>query len=123
MGIKIPNKPFIKEVNSKENFNTNSSNEKRKCHKFGGIRNLVNNCLKKAEINEILETEDHNDKEEESDSEKDIEESETSESDEINITYAQINNIDLICEVLKLKFDTNWNSWYMPYKHTGCKIS
>ncbi|MBW0522960.1 hypothetical protein O181_062675, partial [Austropuccinia psidii MF-1] len=49
---------------------------------------------------------DHNCKEEESDSEKDTEESETSESDEINIINAQINNIDLIYEVL----DVNSNS-------------
>ncbi|MBW0515683.1 hypothetical protein O181_055398 [Austropuccinia psidii MF-1] len=49
-------------------------------------------------MNEIVETEDHNDKEEEYYSEKDTEESETSESDEIN-------NIDLIYEVL----DVNQN--------------
>ncbi|MBW0543792.1 hypothetical protein O181_083507 [Austropuccinia psidii MF-1] len=36
----------------------------------------------------------------ESDSEKDTEESETSESDEINIINAQINDIDLVYEVL-----------------------
>ncbi|MBW0511655.1 hypothetical protein O181_051370 [Austropuccinia psidii MF-1] len=63
---------------------------------------LSNNCLKKAEINEIVETEDHNIKEEEANSEKDTEESETSESDEINIINAQINNIDLIYEVLDI---------------------
>ncbi|MBW0532678.1 hypothetical protein O181_072393 [Austropuccinia psidii MF-1] len=72
-------------------------------------------ALKKANINEIVEIEDHNYKEEESDSEKDTEESETSESDEINIINAQINNIDLIYEVLDVNltlpqvgtFDTN----------------
>ncbi|MBW0564316.1 hypothetical protein O181_104031 [Austropuccinia psidii MF-1] len=47
-----------------------------------------------------METESHNDKEEESDSEKGSEESETSESDEINIINAQINNIDIIYEVI-----------------------
>ncbi|MBW0586785.1 hypothetical protein O181_126500 [Austropuccinia psidii MF-1] len=61
---------------------------------------LANNCLKKANINEIVEIENHNDKEEESDSEKETEESETSESDEINIINAQINNIDIIYKVL-----------------------
>ncbi|MBW0529036.1 hypothetical protein O181_068751 [Austropuccinia psidii MF-1] len=80
--------------------NTSNSNEQRKCHKCGGIGHLANNCLKKEKINEIVETEDHNDKEEASDSEKDNEESETSESDEINIGNAQIKDIDLIYEVL-----------------------
>ncbi|MBW0561759.1 hypothetical protein O181_101474 [Austropuccinia psidii MF-1] len=76
------------------------NNEKRKCHKCGGIGHIANTCLKKAKINEIVETENHNDKEEESDSEKETEESEASESDEINIINAQINNIDIIYEVL-----------------------
>ncbi|MBW0536653.1 hypothetical protein O181_076368 [Austropuccinia psidii MF-1] len=100
--IKSPNKPFIEQDNPINTFkpNTSNSNEQRKCHKCGGIGHLANNCLKKAEINEIVETEDHNDKEEESDSEKDTEESEPSESDEINIINAQIHNIDLIYEVL-----------------------
>ncbi|MBW0567775.1 hypothetical protein O181_107490 [Austropuccinia psidii MF-1] len=102
LDIKIPNKPFIKKDKSKEAFkpNTSSNNEQRKCHKCEGIGHLANNCLKKAKINEIVETEDHNEKEEEFDSEKDTEESETSESDEINIINAQINNIDIIYEVL-----------------------
>ncbi|MBW0505028.1 hypothetical protein O181_044743 [Austropuccinia psidii MF-1] len=102
LDIKSPNKPFIKKDKSKEAFKPNKSknNEKRKFHKCGGIGHLASNCLKKAKINEIVETEDHNEKEEESDSEKDTEESETSESDEINIINAQINNIDLIYEVL-----------------------
>ncbi|MBW0576365.1 hypothetical protein O181_116080 [Austropuccinia psidii MF-1] len=102
LDIKSPNKPFIKKDKSKEAFkpNTSNSNEQRKCHKCGGIGHLANNCLKKAKINEIVETEDHNDKEEESHSEKDTEESETSESDEINIIDAQINHIDFIYEVL-----------------------
>ncbi|MBW0572142.1 hypothetical protein O181_111857, partial [Austropuccinia psidii MF-1] len=76
------------------------SNEQRKCRKRGGIGHLANNCLKKAKIYEIVETEEHNDKEEESDAEKDTEESETFESDEINVINAQINTIDLIYEVL-----------------------
>ncbi|MBW0572712.1 hypothetical protein O181_112427 [Austropuccinia psidii MF-1] len=49
-----------------------------------------------------METEDHHDKEEEYDSEKDTEELDTSESDEITIITAQINNIDLIYEVLDI---------------------
>ncbi|MBW0496234.1 hypothetical protein O181_035949 [Austropuccinia psidii MF-1] len=56
-------------------------------------------------MDDIVETEDNNDKEEESYSQKDIEESETSESYEINIINAQIENIDLIYEVL----DVNLN--------------
>ncbi|MBW0559806.1 hypothetical protein O181_099521 [Austropuccinia psidii MF-1] len=108
LDIKIPNKPFIKKYKPRETLNPNTSNnnEQRKCHKCGGIGHLANNCLKKAKLNEIVETEDHNNKEEESDSEKDTEESETSESDEINICNVQINNIDLIYEVL----DVNSNS-------------
>ncbi|MBW0564802.1 hypothetical protein O181_104517 [Austropuccinia psidii MF-1] len=102
LDIKSPNKLFIKRDNSKEAFkpNTSNNNEKRKCHKCGGIGHLANNCLKKAKINEILETEEHNDKEEESDSEKDTEESENSGSDEMNIVNAQISNLDIIYEVL-----------------------
>ncbi|MBW0569030.1 hypothetical protein O181_108745 [Austropuccinia psidii MF-1] len=102
LDIKSPNKPFIKKYKPKEAFkpNTSNSNEQIKCQKYGGIGNLANNCLKKEKINEIVETEDQNDKEEESDSEKDTEESETSESDQINIPNAQINNTDLIYEVL-----------------------
>ncbi|MBW0545790.1 hypothetical protein O181_085505 [Austropuccinia psidii MF-1] len=102
LDIKIPNKPFIKKNKPRETFkpNTSNSNKKRKCHKCGGIGHLANNCLKKAKINEIVETEDHNDKEAESDSEKDTEESGTSQSDEIHIINAQINNIDLVYEVL-----------------------
>ncbi|MBW0563642.1 hypothetical protein O181_103357, partial [Austropuccinia psidii MF-1] len=105
--IKSPNKPFIKrdkprETTSKESFkpNTSTNNEQRKCHKCGGIGHLANNCLKKAKINEIVETEKHNDKEEEPDSEKETEESETSESDEINRINAQITNISILYEVL-----------------------
>ncbi|MBW0588550.1 hypothetical protein O181_128265, partial [Austropuccinia psidii MF-1] len=102
LDIKGPNKPFIKKDKSKEAFkpNTSNNNEKRKCHKCGGIGHLSNNGLKKAKINEIVETEEHNGKEEEPESEKETEESETSESDEINIINAQINNIDIIYEVL-----------------------
>ncbi|MBW0515037.1 hypothetical protein O181_054752 [Austropuccinia psidii MF-1] len=53
-----------------------------------------------AKINEIVETEDHNDKEDDSESGKDTEESENSESDGINIINAKINNIALTYEVL-----------------------
>ncbi|MBW0548495.1 hypothetical protein O181_088210 [Austropuccinia psidii MF-1] len=60
--IKSPNKPFIKREKPRELFKTNvpNTNEHRKCHKCGGIGHLVNNCLKKAKINQIVETEDHN---------------------------------------------------------------
>ncbi|MBW0492292.1 hypothetical protein O181_032007 [Austropuccinia psidii MF-1] len=80
LDTKVPNKLFIKKDKPRETFkpNTSNSNEQRKCHKCGGIGHLANNCLKKAKINEIVETEDHNDKDEESDSEKDTEELETS---------------------------------------------
>ncbi|MBW0529625.1 hypothetical protein O181_069340 [Austropuccinia psidii MF-1] len=102
LDIKSPNKPFIKKDKSKKAFKPNKSNdnEQRKCHKCEGIGHLANNCLKKAKRNEIVEIEDHNEKEEESDSEKETEESETSESDEININNAKINNIDIGYEVL-----------------------
>ncbi|MBW0487110.1 hypothetical protein O181_026825 [Austropuccinia psidii MF-1] len=76
LDIKSPNKPFIKKDKPREAFkpNTSNSNEQRKCHKCGGIGSLTNNCPKKAKINEIVETEDHNDdEEEESYSEKDTE--------------------------------------------------
>ncbi|MBW0583127.1 hypothetical protein O181_122842 [Austropuccinia psidii MF-1] len=100
--IKSSNKQFIKEHKPREPFKpkTANSNEQRKCHKCGGIGHLANTFLKKAKINEILETESHNDKEEEYYSQKTTEESETSESDETNIINAQINSIDLIYEVL-----------------------
>ncbi|MBW0575540.1 hypothetical protein O181_115255 [Austropuccinia psidii MF-1] len=83
LDIKSPNKPFIKKEKPRETFNPNTpnSNEQGECHKCGGIGQLANNFVKKTKINEIVETEDHNDKEEESDYEKDTEESETSESD------------------------------------------
>ncbi|MBW0532297.1 hypothetical protein O181_072012 [Austropuccinia psidii MF-1] len=83
LDIKSPNKPFIKKDKPRETLkpNKSNSNEKRKCHKCGGTGHLANNCLKKAKINEIVETENNNDKEEESDFEKDTEESETSESE------------------------------------------
>ncbi|MBW0527848.1 hypothetical protein O181_067563 [Austropuccinia psidii MF-1] len=80
--IKSLNKIFIKKDKPRETFKPNTpNNEQRKCHKCRSIVHLANNCLKKANINEIVETNDHNYKEEESDSEKDMEESEASESD------------------------------------------
>ncbi|MBW0568227.1 hypothetical protein O181_107942 [Austropuccinia psidii MF-1] len=102
VNIKSQNKPFIKKDKPRELFkpNTYNSNEKRKCHKCGGILHLANNCLEKENINEIVETDEHNDKEEQSDSEKDTEESEASKSGEINIINAKINDIYLIYEVL-----------------------
>ncbi|MBW0573390.1 hypothetical protein O181_113105 [Austropuccinia psidii MF-1] len=77
LDIKSPNKPFVKKDKPKQPFkpNTPNTNERRKFHKCGGIGHLANNCLKKAKINEIVETEDQNDKEEESNSEKETEES------------------------------------------------
>ncbi|MBW0476815.1 hypothetical protein O181_016530 [Austropuccinia psidii MF-1] len=68
LDIKSPNKPFIKKDKSKEPFkpNTRNTNEKRKCHECGGIGDLANNFLKKEKINEIMETEDQNKKEDES---------------------------------------------------------
>ncbi|MBW0462083.1 hypothetical protein O181_001798 [Austropuccinia psidii MF-1] len=82
LDIKSPNKPFIKKYKPREPFKTNKSNtnEKRKFHKCGGIGHLPNNCLEKATVNEIVETEEKYYKEE-SDSDKDTEESETSKSD------------------------------------------
>ncbi|MBW0521669.1 hypothetical protein O181_061384 [Austropuccinia psidii MF-1] len=66
LDIKSPNKPFIKKDKPRETFkpNTSKGNEQRKCHKCGAIGHLANNFLKKSKINEIVETEDHNDKEE-----------------------------------------------------------
>ncbi|MBW0516511.1 hypothetical protein O181_056226 [Austropuccinia psidii MF-1] len=65
LDIKKSNKQFMKKDKPRESFkpNTSNSNEQRKCHKCGGIGHLANNCLKKAKINEIVETEDHNGKE------------------------------------------------------------
>ncbi|MBW0461859.1 hypothetical protein O181_001574 [Austropuccinia psidii MF-1] len=73
LDIKSPNEPFINKEKQKEPFKPNipSTDEKIKCHKCGGIGSLVNNRLKKVKINEIVETEEHNDKENESDSESD----------------------------------------------------
>ncbi|MBW0520611.1 hypothetical protein O181_060326 [Austropuccinia psidii MF-1] len=100
--IKSPNKPFIKKDKPRETLkpNTSNNNEQRKCHKCGVIGHLANNCIKKAKINGIVKTEDLSDKEEEYDSERDTEKAETSESDEINIINAKIDNIYLIYEVL-----------------------
>ncbi|MBW0566322.1 hypothetical protein O181_106037, partial [Austropuccinia psidii MF-1] len=70
LDIKSSNKPFIKKDKPREPFKPNTF------------------------------TKDHSDKDKESDSEKDTKELETSESDELNIINAQINNIDLIYKVL-----------------------
>ncbi|MBW0579283.1 hypothetical protein O181_118998 [Austropuccinia psidii MF-1] len=92
--IKSSNKPFFKKYKPRVPFNPNASNsnEKRKFHKCGGVGHLANNCLQKAKINEIVETEYHNDKEEESDSEKEIKESETSESNYVRLFYETLDN-------------------------------
>ncbi|MBW0506848.1 hypothetical protein O181_046563 [Austropuccinia psidii MF-1] len=80
--IQSPNKPFVNKDNPKEPFKPNTpNNEQRKCHKCGVIENLANIHLKKAKITEIVEKEDHHDKEEESYSFKDTEQSEATESD------------------------------------------
>ncbi|MBW0489374.1 hypothetical protein O181_029089 [Austropuccinia psidii MF-1] len=67
--IKSLNKPFIKKDKPRAlvKLKTPNSNEQNKFHKFGGIGHLANNCLKKAKISEIVETEDHIYKEEELD--------------------------------------------------------
>ncbi|MBW0521479.1 hypothetical protein O181_061194 [Austropuccinia psidii MF-1] len=56
--------------------------------------------INQEKLSSSINPTDHNDKEEETDSKKDTEQSETSESDEIHIINAQINNIDLIYKVL-----------------------
>ncbi|MBW0490517.1 hypothetical protein O181_030232 [Austropuccinia psidii MF-1] len=63
--IKSQKKPFIKKNKPKEPFkpNTPNTHEQRKFHKCGNIEHLTKNCLKKAHINEIVEIEDHNCKE------------------------------------------------------------
>ncbi|MBW0553822.1 hypothetical protein O181_093537 [Austropuccinia psidii MF-1] len=67
LDIKSSNKTFIKKEKPKEPLKTNTSNtnEKNKFCKCGNVSYLVNNCLKKAKITQIVETEYHNDKEEE----------------------------------------------------------
>ncbi|MBW0548471.1 hypothetical protein O181_088186 [Austropuccinia psidii MF-1] len=66
LDIKSSNKPFIQKDKPREPFkpNTSNSNDQRKLHKCEGVVHLANNFLEKAKINEIVETEDHNDKEE-----------------------------------------------------------
>ncbi|MBW0515293.1 hypothetical protein O181_055008 [Austropuccinia psidii MF-1] len=63
--IKSPNKQFIKKDKPREPFKPNkpNSNEQRKFHKCGVIGHLANNFLKKANVNEIVETNDQNYKE------------------------------------------------------------
>ncbi|MBW0489376.1 hypothetical protein O181_029091 [Austropuccinia psidii MF-1] len=83
VGTKSTNKSFIKKGKPRQPFkhNTLNSNKQRKCHKCGFFGHLSNNCLKKVKITVIVETDDHNDKEEKSHSEKETEKSESSESD------------------------------------------
>ncbi|MBW0477570.1 hypothetical protein O181_017285 [Austropuccinia psidii MF-1] len=80
LDMKSSNKPFIKKYKTREPFkpNTPRTNEQRKCHKCGGIGQLANNCLKKEKINEIVESDYHNDKEQESDSKRHMGESDRS---------------------------------------------
>ncbi|MBW0591907.1 hypothetical protein O181_131622 [Austropuccinia psidii MF-1] len=63
--IKIQNRPFIKKVKPKEPLKhiKPNTNEQRKFHKCGIIEHLDTNCLKRAKINDIVETEGHNYKE------------------------------------------------------------
>ncbi|MBW0529585.1 hypothetical protein O181_069300 [Austropuccinia psidii MF-1] len=69
--IKSPNKLFINKDKPREAFKPNTpKNEQRKCHKCGCIGHLANHCLQKAKMNEIVETDDNNQKEEESDLKK-----------------------------------------------------
>ncbi|MBW0463781.1 hypothetical protein O181_003496 [Austropuccinia psidii MF-1] len=82
LDIKSSSKQFVKEEKLKEPLKPNNTNEQRKFHKFGIIGCLANNFIKKAKINEIVETEYHNDKEEESDSEETEEESDSEETEE-----------------------------------------
>ncbi|MBW0497088.1 hypothetical protein O181_036803 [Austropuccinia psidii MF-1] len=119
LDIKSANKPFIKKYKPREHFkqNINNNNEQRKCHKCGGIGNLANNWLKKANINGIVGKQDHNDKENGSNSEKDSEYSETSGSYEINRINSQINDIDLIYDVL----DVNSNLKQLETYDTSLK--
>ncbi|MBW0585578.1 hypothetical protein O181_125293 [Austropuccinia psidii MF-1] len=66
---KLDTKPQKKELTKKDKQietskpNTPKTNEQRKCHKCGGIGHLANKGLKKEKINEIVETEDKNEKE------------------------------------------------------------
>ncbi|MBW0507534.1 hypothetical protein O181_047249 [Austropuccinia psidii MF-1] len=106
MDIKTPIKPFIRKEKPKEPFKPNKTNEqKNDINVVVSIWHLANTCLKKTKINEIVETEDHNDKEGESYSEKDTEESHTCKSDENNIISSQMSNIDLIYQMLDVKLN------------------
>ncbi|MBW0509603.1 hypothetical protein O181_049318 [Austropuccinia psidii MF-1] len=106
MDIKTPIKPLIKKKNQKSPSNQlKPMNKQNDINVVGSIWCLANTCLQKTKINEIVETEDHNDKEGESHSEKDTEESETCESDKSNIISSQMRNIDLIYQVLDVKLN------------------
>ncbi|MBW0465356.1 hypothetical protein O181_005071 [Austropuccinia psidii MF-1] len=65
LDIKSRNKPFIKKDKQREPFkpNTFNINEEREFHICCGIGHLANNCLKKAKMNETVETEDKNSRE------------------------------------------------------------
>ncbi|MBW0497388.1 hypothetical protein O181_037103 [Austropuccinia psidii MF-1] len=69
LDIESPNKPFINKDKKMKLFKpyTSNTNKQIKFHKYGGIAHIANTCLKKATIDEIAETDDHNDKEDESD--------------------------------------------------------
>ncbi|MBW0472892.1 hypothetical protein O181_012607 [Austropuccinia psidii MF-1] len=63
--VKSPNKPFTMKDKPREPFKPNkpNSNEQRKCHKCGVIGHLANTFLKKAKVNEMVETDEQNYKE------------------------------------------------------------
>ncbi|MBW0555976.1 hypothetical protein O181_095691 [Austropuccinia psidii MF-1] len=64
LDLKRPNKPFFKKYKPRKSLkpNTPNINEQQECHECGFIGHLANNCLKKAKINEIVETADHNER-------------------------------------------------------------
>ncbi|MBW0540921.1 hypothetical protein O181_080636 [Austropuccinia psidii MF-1] len=71
LDIKSPKKPLIKKDKPRKPFKPNiiNTNEQIKSHKCGCSGHLANNFIKQAKINKIVETEDHTDKDNESDSE------------------------------------------------------
>ncbi|MBW0553927.1 hypothetical protein O181_093642 [Austropuccinia psidii MF-1] len=65
IGMKWKNLDIKRPKKKKEPSKTNNTNEQRKCHKYGGIGLLANNCLKKEKekVSEIVQRTDHNEKE------------------------------------------------------------
>ncbi|MBW0540122.1 hypothetical protein O181_079837 [Austropuccinia psidii MF-1] len=100
LDIKSPNKPFIKNDKPRETLKPKKSNnnEQRKCHKCGGIAPQPINALKKQKSMKLWKQRTTMIKKTNLMLKRT--KSETSESDEINIINAHINNIDSIYEVL-----------------------